>query len=211
MSKARHNSLITGGPVVVRRKVLQGVALVGAATIGAVLPLSRAAAELWEEGDLQCRPIIAEVEPDYVNDEMFAGFMRVSQALTGIEGLDPSIGSQYFERYARHPDLTKLLPPLLKAYLDIEKAPHSPDERKAAIRRSIIEDKGGVGQAAEQLIYLWYVSAFYLPADHAAASRNWIYGSVEQYQKSLLWTVVDAHPPMTSGGLPGHWALPPRS
>ena len=78
-----------------------------------------------------------------------------------------------------------------------------------AMQEKIMQDRT-VGPAAEQLIYLWYVSAFFLPIDHAAASRNWLYGSPEQYQKSLLYTVVRAHAPMTEGGPPGYWATAPR-
>ena len=209
MPEGRDNSSHAGFPALLRRGVLQGAAAAGAAMVGSALPLTRAAAELWEEGDIQCRPVIAEVAPDYLTDQMFDGFMKVSRALTGIDRLDTRVGSQYFERYARHPELTKLLPPLIKAYLDIEAASSDPTQRKSLIGRNIIGDKSGLGQAAEQLIYVWYVSAFYLPADHAAASRSWIYGTVEQYQNSLLWSVVDAHPPMTRGGIPGHWANPP--
>jgi hypothetical protein len=210
MTRTGHNSASLARSIIVRRRVLQGVALIGAATLGPLLPLPLAHGEIWEEGDIQCRPVIAEVSPDYLTDEMFAGFMKVSQALTGIETLNTRLGSQYFERYARHPELTKMLPPLIRAYLDIERDAHTPDEQRAAVQHKIIEDKTTLGPAAEQLIYIWYVSAFFLPADHAATSRNWIYGTVEQYQSSLLWSVINAHPPMTSGGLPGHWAYPPR-
>jgi hypothetical protein len=78
-----------------------------------------------------------------------------------------------------------------------------------AIEEKIMRDTT-VGPAAEQLIYLWYVSAFFLPIGHTAASRNWLYGSPEQYQQSLLWKVVHAHAPMTEGGPPGYWASAPR-
>lgn len=211
MPRNSNDSHLVTGPVFARRSVLQGAAAASAAIVVMALPLARAAAELWEEGDIQCRPIIAEVAPNYLNDEMFAGFMKVSQALTGVGNLDTRIGSQYFERYARHPDLTKLLPPLINAYRDIEAA--SPDlaRRKTLIKRNIVSNKSTLGQAAEQLIYLWYVSAFFLPVEHTAPSRSWIYGTAEQYQASLLWSVVQAHPPMTRGGAPGYWAYPPRT
>src|SRR5439155_13073166 len=123
----------------------------------------------------------------------------------GVKPLDTRLGVQYLERYARNPDLTALLPQLIKTYRDIA----SQSDLAKAIQEKIMQDRT-VGPAAEQLIYLWYVSAFFLPIDHAAASRSWIYGSPEQYEQSLLWSVVHAHAPMTRGGPTGHWARAPR-
>jgi Membrane bound FAD containing D-sorbitol dehydrogenase len=173
-----------------------------------VVPLVQAKAEIWEEGDIQCRPTVHDKTPDYdINDALLADFMNVSETLTGVKPLDRRLGVQYLERYARHPDLTALLPQLIKSYRDV--ASSSQDDLIKAVQLKIIQDKT-VGPAAEQLIYLWYVSAFFLPIDHAAASRNWLYGSPEQYDQSLLWSVVHAHAPMTRGGPTGHWARAPR-
>jgi hypothetical protein len=190
------------GAAMNRRALLRGV--VGAGTL---VPLGRRSeAEIWEEGDIQCRPIVQEKEPAYeINDALLVDFMNLSELLTGVKPLDTRLGVQYLERYARNPDLTVLLPQLIKAYRDIA----SQSDLPKAIQENIMHDST-VGPAAEQLIYLWYVSAFFLPIDHTAASRNWLYGSPEQYQKSLLWTVVHAHAPMMEGGPPGYWAAAPR-
>jgi hypothetical protein len=186
-----------------RRALLRSV--VGA---GALVPLGPSEAEIWEEGDTQCRPIVQEKDPAYeINDALLTDFMNLSELLTGVKPLDRRLGTQYLERYARHPDLTGLLPQLIKAYRDI--AGTSQSDLVKAIQQKIMQDKT-VGPAAEQLIYVWYVSAFFMPMDHAATSRNWLYGSPEQYQRSLLWTVVHAHAPMTEGGPPGYWAAAPR-
>jgi hypothetical protein len=202
MEKARQTSMsVTVGAAMNRRALLRGV--VGA---GALVPIGRSEAEIWEEGDIQCRPVVQEKEPAYeINDALLGDFMKLSEILTGVKPLDRRLGTQYLERYARNPDLTALLPQLIKAYRDIA----SQSDMAKAIQEKIMQDRT-VGPAAEQLIYLWYVSAFFLPIDHAAASRNWLYGSPEQYQKSLLYTVVRAHAPMTEGGPPGYWATAPR-
>jgi hypothetical protein len=199
------------GPSVDRRALLRGVALAGAAATGVVVPLVQAKAEIWEEGDIQCRPTVHDKTPDYdINDALLADFMNVSETLTGVKPLDHRLGVQYLERYARHPDLTALLPQLIKSYRDVASSSStSQDDLIKAVQQKIMQDKT-VGPAAEQLIYLWYVSAFFLPIDHAAASRNWLYGSPEQYEQSLLWSVVHAHAPMTRGGPTGHWARAPR-
>ena len=202
MERERQNRRITlVGAAVNRRALLRGA--VGA---GALVPLGRSKAEIWEEGDIQCRPVVQEKEPAYeINDALLGDFMKLSEVLTGVKPLDRSLGVQYLERYARNPDLTVLLPQLIKAYRDIA----SQTDLVKAIQEKIMQDTT-VGPAAEQLIYLWYVSAFFLPIDHAAASRNWLYGSPEQYQQSLLWKVAHAHAPMTEGGPPGYWATAPR-
>lgn len=191
-----------------RRKLLRGVALV----TGAAAAAGTAKAEIWEEGDTQCRPAIQEVQPEYpVDDNLLVDFIKVSEALTGIKPLDRRLGSQYLDRYARHPELTKLLPPLIKAYRAINSAPttRSPTQETDSRFSETVMTDSAMAPAAEQLIYLWYVSAFFLPVDHGAPSRSWIYGTPEQYDRALLWSVVQAHAPMTRGGPTGYWARPP--
>src|SRR5713101_1702677 len=205
MRKERQGDPITpAGPAIDRRDLLRGVALVGTAVTGVVATLPRAGAEIWEEGDIQCRPTVQEKEPAYdINDALLGDFMKVSETLTGVKPLDRRLGVQYLERYARNPDLTALLPQLVKAYRDIVGATPPPGDLNKVIQEKIMRDKT-VGPAAEQLIYLWYTSAFFLPVDHAAASRNWLYGSPEQYEQQLLWSVVHGHAPMTRGGPTGY-------
>jgi hypothetical protein len=211
MRKETQGDPITpAGPAIDRRDLLRGAALVGTAVTGVVATLPRAGAEIWEEGDIQCRPAVQEKEPAYdINDALLVDFVKISETLTGVKPLDRRLGVQYLERYARHPDLTALLPQLITAYRDIAAGSPSQDDLIKAVQQKIMQDKT-VGPAAEQLIYLWYVSAFFLPIDHAVASRNWLYGSPEQYEQSLLWSVTHAHAPMTRGGPPGHWAGAPR-
>ncbi len=202
-------SVDPAGPAVDRRALLRGVALAGAAATGVVTPLVRAKADIWEEGDIQCRPTVHDKTPDYdINDALLADFMNVSETLTGVKPLDRRLGVQYLERFARNADLTALLPQLIKSYRDVATST-SQDDLIKAVQQKIMQDKT-VGPAAEQLIYLWYVSAFFLPIDHAATSRSWIYGLPEQYEQSLLWSVVHAHAPMIRGGPTGHWARAPR-
>jgi len=203
-------SVDPAGPAVDRRALLRGAALAGAAATGVVAPLVRAKADIWEEGDTQCRPTVHDKTPDYdINDALLADFMNVSETLTGVKPLDRRLGVQYLERYARNADLTALLPQLIKGYRDVAASATTQDDLIKAVQQKIMQDKT-VGPAAEQLIYLWYVSAFFLPIDHTAAGREWRYGSPEQYEQSLLWSVVHAHAPMTRGGPTGHWARAPR-
>lgn len=195
-----------------RRTLLRSVAMAGAAATGVAAPLNLADAEAWEEGDIQCRPSVQEKDPDTykIDDALLLDFMKASETLTGVESLDTKLGLQYLERYARHPDLQKLLPPLIAAHKAATSGAASKADALKALKEKIKQDPTTVGPAAEQLVYLWYVSAFFLPIDHAAASRSWLFGTAEQYERSLLWSVVYAHPPMTRGGNYGYWADAPH-
>jgi hypothetical protein len=74
----------------------------------------------------------------------------------------------------------------------------------------VSDDRKALNDGAKQLIYLWYVSAFFLPREDDPAKKAWIYGTAEQYRRALLWSVIEAHAPMTPGGPPGHWAEKPQ-
>jgi len=197
-------------PAIDRRGLLRGVAAAGTAATSGVVGLVPTKAEIWEEGDIQCRPLVQETAPAYDIDEaMLTDFMKLSETLTGVKTLDRRLGVQYLQRYARNPDLSALLPQLIKAYREVVASNPPQDDLIKEIQQKIVRD-ATVGPAAEQLIYLWYVSAFFLPVDHGAASRNWLYGSPEQYEQSLLWPLVHAHAPMTRGGDYGYWERPPK-
>jgi len=99
------------------------------------------------------------------------------------------------------------------------------------IKLSIMDDEYR-GAAAEQITYLWYLSAFYLPnpldpenrgekegksaaeggtdPDDEAKPGVRQYGTLEQYEKALIWTIIGAHAPMTPGGPMGHWKDKPK-
>src|SRR6266852_2503311 len=143
MRKETQGDPITpAGPAIDRRDLLRGVALVGTAVTGVVATLPRAGAEIWEEGDIQCRPVVQEKEPSYdINDALLGDFMKVSETLTGVKPLDRRLGVQYLERYARHPDLTALLPQLITAYRDIAAGSPSQDDLIKAVQQKIMQDR----------------------------------------------------------------------
>src|SRR5262249_29145655 len=104
-------------PAIDRRGLLRGVAAAGTAATGSVVALMPARAEIWEEGDIQCRPLVQETAPAYdIDDALLMDFMKLSETLTGVKPLDRRFGVQYLQRYARNPDLSALLPQLIKAY-----------------------------------------------------------------------------------------------
>jgi hypothetical protein len=172
--------------------------------------------DAWEETDAACQVPLEPAQYDYELDPLLPPFIELSEVLTGGSNLDRHLASQYLERFAVHPQLTKALPPLIKAYQGI-----TPGSRPSLddVKRVIMNDKDASGAetpvalAAKQVIYVWYVSAFFLPRSDTERPpvRVWFYGTPEQYSRALLWSVIQAHAPMTPGGPPDHWANAPAT
>jgi hypothetical protein len=199
-----------------------------AASAAAILWPSGAEAvmELWEAGDPLCVvPYPALPKPDGYDLDLayLETFTALSVALTGVSPLDRHLANQYMERYATHPQLSKNLDALVKAYRSIS-AGQTPTEND--IKQGIMTASDSVVRAgAKQLIYLWYTSAFFIPLDPGldpnrpplqddpadTRKRAWVYGTPEQYERGLMWKVISAHAPMTPGGPRRYWANPPTT
>jgi Membrane bound FAD containing D-sorbitol dehydrogenase len=169
--------------------------------------LADATTELWEEGDPLCQVAYPSVTPDYDLDLAFLNsFLALSQTLTDVAPLDRHLANQFMERCATNAQVSKTLPQLISAYREI--APNGTRPSDADVQRRIMSD-ATLSEGAKQLIYLWYISAFFLPRPEDASKRMWVYGTPEQYRRALMWAVIRAHAPMTPGGPPGHWAFVP--
>ncbi|SRR5713101_4905491 len=191
-----------------RRQFLRAAIAIGAAVTAP--PSITLAEEDWEKGNPLCSVPVEEVAPPYaLDDALHAGFMSTSELLTGVNPLDPNLGRHYMERYAAHPLLTDLLPKLINSYRDMSLADVSPRSETDVAAR-IMQD-ATLRPAAEQLIYLWYVSAFFFPLRDNPTRGVWVYGAPEHYERGLLWSVIRAHAPMTPGGATGYWAEAPKS
>jgi hypothetical protein len=200
-----------------RRRVLLQLAAAG--VLGTMLPaLAEAQQGLgeWEDGDPLCRQGYAELaKPDgYELDAAFLNsFVGLSAALTGVARLDRNLANDYMERFARHPQLSATLKKMIDAYRQI--APGDASPGRDAVKQTFMPDSPAddaakqLNAGAKQLIYLWYVSAFFLPRADDPTKKAWVYGSAEQYRRGLLWSVIQAHAPMTPGGPPNHWATVP--
>jgi len=199
-----------------RRRFLEGMIAAGAfAALGPAFA-QQPTLDAWEETDTPCQVPLEQAQYDYELDPLLPAFIELSEILTGADYLNRHLASQYIERFAAHPQLTKALPLLIKAYQGI--TPGSKPSHED-VQRVIMNDKDASGAetpvalAAKQLIYLWYVSAFFLPRSEAEKPpvRVWYYGTPEQYSRALLWSVIYAHAPMTPGGPPDHWANAPAA
>jgi hypothetical protein len=139
------------------------------------------------------------------------GFLDLSRELTGEEQLDRGLGEQYLLRFQqKFPENVAQLKDLVAQYHSGKLAKALEDEKAWAV--------------AEQIIYVWYLSAFFMPTSGSPAPTQsgspppnppkrgtWVYGTLDQYEASLAWTVLGAHTPMERGGYMGHWAdKPPK-
>src|SRR6478735_3092803 len=150
--------------VLARRNFLEKVAI-ASGTAAVLWPGSaKAVMELWEEGDPLCSVHYdALPKPDGYDLDLgyLESFIGLSVMLTGIPKFDRHLANQYMERYATHPQLSKNLDLLIRAYRAMPANPSEDDVRKNIVMSS----DGAVRAGAKQLIYLWYISAFYIPLD----------------------------------------------
>jgi hypothetical protein len=182
--------------------------------------------ELWESSDPLCvvpYPTLDKPDGYELDLAYLETFIALSGALTGVSALDRHLANQYMERYATHPQLSKNLDLLVKAYRSIAsgKQPQEGDIKQGIVASS----DGAVRAGAKQLIYLWYTSAFFIPLDPGTdpnrpplqdnpadtRKRAWVYGTPEQYERGLMWKVISAHAPMTPEGPRHYWATAPTA
>jgi len=136
-------------------------------------------------------------------------FLSLSEALTGVTPLDGKLAQQYLQRCTDNPLVGPILPNLIKTFQDIQ----AKGSGATGIKARIMNDSTLV-LAAEQIIYLWYVSAFYLPDLPGTGNPKWQYSQdhPEQYDGALMWKVIGAHPPMTAPKEKfGYWGEPPEA
>jgi hypothetical protein len=137
-------------------------------------------------------------------------FMGFSRQLVAEPKLRYSIGRRYLGRLLADSSSARLIIELLAEY---DKIASQVSEINSQIESRIMASER-LGPIAQQLIYLWYLSAIFVrhPGDPTNPQRGiWAYGSLEEYESALVWSVIDAHAPMTRGGPFGYWAEPPRN
>ena len=202
-------------PVALDRRALLRLATATGIVATSVGQSGTARADLWEEGDEQCRVQQALSKVPDLDENQLADFVAVSETLTGQRPLQRRLAAQYLERFARLPDYFPKLQRLVQVHKAYSGSGNSEDLADR-IMNNREADSDDIRAAAEQVIYLWYVSAFFLqtqkeqPPNSGQFVRTgpqiWIYGTTEQYEQSLLWRVVKAHAPMMPGGKRNYWA-----
>lgn len=181
-----------------RRHLLQGVAITGLAVAGNAFLAPAVQANIWEEGEAQCHVSAPEKAlGDDLDDALLSDFMKVSRTLTGMplaSQQDIRLGREYLVRFAK----------LNVPEIDVRKLIAANGETADAIMSN-----KDIRATAEQLIYLWHLSAFFL---NTTVGPAWVYGTTDQYEQGIIWKVIGAHAPMMpmKPFQPNYWAKAPR-
>jgi hypothetical protein len=122
-------------------------------------------------------------------------FLQLSVVLTGFDTLDLRLADSLLARATASGHGQGVIE-LVKRFAAV--ASEKPPERLEEAVGELIDSDAALRDAAEQLIYLWYLSA---ETDGAA----WKFGREEDYAGALLWRAIAAHPPGLSGGYMGQW------
>ena len=126
-------------------------------------------------------------------------FMNLSQTLTGFDDLPEEIGRDYLSRLSLSFG-DQAITALLTSY---ETLLTSSSNIVNAVKNYIIDDKDK-GSLARESIMLWYTAQF---KDLNGQLQN---GTDTQYQNSLIWRAIQAHPPGFAGGQYGYWKDAPE-
>jgi len=150
-------------------------------------------------------------------------FVALSEDLTGVSSLDRALALHYLRRYVLtfSDQQVANLDRLVQAHKQIRAEKR---DLEKGLEEVFKDDE--LWETAEQIIYVWYLSGFFMKEPEEPAPKNvshivaaqtapakptgpWAYGSLEEYEKALAWTVLGAHTPMTRGGPIGYWLEPP--
>lgn len=127
-----------------------------------------------------------------------ACFRDLSSALAGVEA-ELDLADHYLRRVRAEP-----FGAAIDALLDVfNRLRATSIDLEQDMRLQIVESSE-FGVLAQQIVLLWYTSAF-------ADGDTWKFGAPEQYFRSHIWSVIGAHPPALSGGYFGYWKYPPEN
>lgn len=135
-------------------------------------------------------------------------FVDLSVALTGVQDLDPQLVQAYMERLTAQFG-AGAVSMLLNEFASIVTQFGCDEQSNQQALGQRIVGNPAFAPLAEQIIYLWYVSAMYLPDPGNPARERWVYGSADQYDRALIWRVIGGHAPMKPGRNASFWAEPP--
>lgn len=217
MSKDSSNEPRSGKHSFTRRRFVQSTALLTGISVGGkqliesspvqaqerVADVMPAGAARGPVAPVQTVPPIPVAPPISVQD-----FVKLSRLLTGIDKLEsdrePDLAEQYLQRCSDNAQVQ----PLLK---DLVAALPPPQGNRKAMETSFLEklllDDGRLFKGAEQIIYLWYVGAFFEPNPSGKGPGSWDYGPPKHYFEGKAWSVIGVQPPMTAHGYP-YWSRP---
>jgi hypothetical protein len=203
-----------------RRQIVQSTALVAGLTIGGNEAAESSSFE--GEGGRASRlaqaatgvgPRAPATPPQIARDAGAAvpidlqAFIDLSRVLTGVDDIEADLAAQYLQRCADNPEVSSQLQALVQA-LSLLKGDRRAVERGFRDKMNAEGVESTFFGAAEQIIYLWYIGAFFRKKDPAKADRYWDYGLPEHYFRGKVWSVIGTTPPMTAHKSLDHWTRP---
>ncbi len=213
MSEDNSNE-IPGKHSLSRRRFVQSTALVTGVSVTGVRvvdaspirkPENKPVLKLAQEGQTPARrtpPLAAQkrVEKPVTPEIELREFIDLSEVLTGLDNLESDIAAEYLERCTANTEVAGKLKQLIQTLTSL----HGSRSDKEKGMRDALNSDGALFIAAEQVIYLWYIGAFF-----DLANNSWHYGPPEHYFRGKVWEVIGTKAPMTSPGRsPGFWSKP---
>ena len=137
-------------------------------------------------------------------DSAIQTFVDLSEALTGHENLaekrdgDRTLAESYYELIETAFEGERMK----KLLSTFEGLVGDGDSRLEQIMRD-----EQLGEVAQEIIMLWYMSSFRTPGKE----RDGAPATPEQYFQGLFWPTIRAHPLGLSGGYFGYWRYPPEN
>jgi hypothetical protein len=183
------NTALLTGLSVSGKQLVQPSPVLAQERVADVMPASAARATV---APVQAAPQVPVAAPISVQE-----FLKLSRLLTGIDGLELDLTEQYLQRCSENEQVQPLLKDLVAAL------PLPQGDRKAMEKvflDKLLLDDGRLFKGAEQIIYLWYVGAFFHPNPSGKGLGSWDYGPPEHYFHGKAWSVIGVQPPMTSHG-----------
>ncbi len=218
MSEQGPNEPPEGRPGFTRRRFMQSTALLTGVSVGGKQFIETSPVHAEESvGDLkvaQAPPVTAPrapaapVQPAPQSAEApisLQEFINLSQVLTGFDQLEPDLAAQYLQRCADNPEVSGQLKNLVQTLSSLK---GSRRDLENGFRDKMVAE--GVNSpffsASEQVIYLWYVGAFFKKGPTGA--RYWDYGLPQHYFRGKVWSVIGVKPPMTAHTSTTFWTKP---
>jgi|GEM_PF-1399543 len=208
---------------VTRRRFVQSTAMIGTLSVGVGEIIAPAPAEA--EAATSIRLAQAEAPPPSARAPVAPArpamptaaeppinvqdFIKLSQMLTGLDDLEPELAAQYLQRCTDNPEVSGQLTILVQTLSALQ---GSRDKIESDFHDKL--KSAGVQSpffaASEQIIYLWYVGAFFRKKEGSATARYWDYGPPDHYFYGRVWRVIGVQPPMTAHNTT-YWTTAPGS
>ena len=132
---------------------------------------------------------------------MNADFLRLSELLTGFDGLSSSLAETYLEFFRAQPGVGSTIDELIDVFSLLE---HEDGNLETLVRTRIVENVQ-FAELTQRIITIWYT------ASYSKDAHTTVVVEAAPYFQSLLWPTVSAHTPGLSGGYFGYWAYPPEN